>query len=195
MKIPAFITVRTGSTRLPKKCLLPFGGGNVLEHVIRRAVYFDFDPIVCTTVLPEDDIIEEIAQREGCKCYRGSIENISERWREACNKFGIDSFYAIDADDLFFEFYEGQPHKYIGDWRDTAEGYANCVNHIRLTLDYEEDYWMLYTVLRCLGHNADEKQIVKLFKCNPDLHKINWFRQKDYKENQECKLRELDTLA
>ena len=191
MIIPAFITVRTGSTRLPKKCLLPFGDGNVLEHVIRRAIHLGLDPIVCTTVLPEDDVIQKITQKEGCKVYRGRVEDISQRWRGACETFGIDSFYAIDADDLFFECCIGQSHKYIGDWKDTAEGYRDCP-HIRLTLDYPEDYWMLCTVLRCLGHTATSEQIVDLFKRNPDLYKINWFRQHDYKENQECKLKESD---
>ena len=190
MKIPAFITVRTGSPRLPKKCLLPFGEGNVLEHVIRRAIHFGFDPIVCTTTLPEDDIIEEIAQKEPCNYYRGSVD-ISERYKGVCLEFDIDSFYAIDADDLFFNLCESQPHKYIGDWKDTAEGYKDCP-HIRLTLDYPEDYWMLCTVLRILGHYATGDEIVNLFQCNPHLHKVNWFRQQDYKENQECKLKELD---
>ena len=192
MKIPAFITVRTGSTRLPKKCLMPFGEGNVLEHVIKRALYFDFDPIVCTTVLPEDDVIEKIAKKEGCKVFRGSVEDIPKRWEGACVKFGIKWFYAIDADDLFFEPHKSHPHKYIGDWKDTAEGYTSCLNHIRLTLDYKEDYWMLCTVLRCLGHFATGEEIVDLFHRNPDLHKINWFRQQDYKENQEQKSREIN---
>ena len=53
-------------------------------------------------------------------------------------------------------------------------------NKIRLTLDYEEDYWLLRTVLRLLGHNATGEQIIKLFSDNTDLHKINWFRTDDY---------------
>ena len=195
MKIPAFITVRTGSTRLPQKCLLPFGDGNVLEHVIKRAKHFGYDPIICTTILSEDDVIKNIAKKLHCKCYRGSVDDISKRLKGACNKFGIESFFPIEADDLFFLDYARLHHIYIGDWRDSAEGYKDCVNQIRLTLDYPEDYWLLCTVLRCLGHYATENEIVDLFKRNPDLYKINWFRQKDYEENQECKLRELDTPA
>ena len=64
MRVPGFITVRTSSTRLPQKCLLPFGEGNVLEHVIRRAKHFELDPIVCTTTEKEDDIIQKIANDE-----------------------------------------------------------------------------------------------------------------------------------
>ena len=46
MKIPVFITVRTGSTRLPRKSLLPIGDGNVLEHIIKRARHLDYDTII-----------------------------------------------------------------------------------------------------------------------------------------------------
>ena len=62
---PVIITVRTASTRLPRKCLLPFGNGNVLEHVIRRTVYFDLEPFVATTVEPTDDVVGQICEREG----------------------------------------------------------------------------------------------------------------------------------
>ena len=68
MIIPAFITVRATSTRLPAKCLLPFGEGNVLEHVIRRAKYYDLDPVVCTTVEPADDILEETGEEPAKAC-------------------------------------------------------------------------------------------------------------------------------
>jgi len=63
--VPAFITVRSRSTRLPDKCLLPFGDKNVLEHVIRRAKHFGLEPVVCTTNDPSDDRVVKIAQREG----------------------------------------------------------------------------------------------------------------------------------
>lgn len=53
-------------------------------------------------------------------------------------------------------------------------------NKIRLTLDYIEDYWLLRTVLRILGHNATGDQIINLFHDNKDLHKVNWFRTDDY---------------
>ena len=71
--IPGFVTVRTSSTRLPAKCLLPFGDGNVLEHVIRRARAFGIEPIVCTSIDSSDDLIEKIAGTEGVCCFRGSL--------------------------------------------------------------------------------------------------------------------------
>lgn len=239
MKKYGFITVRVASSRLKKKCLLPFGGGNVLQHVIRRAKFFGFEPVVCTTDQKEDDIIEEIATNEGALCFRGSSKDKLKRWLDACNKFGIDAFYTIDADDPFFDGESGQesfqlllesnydviyPPKddYVGSvgfsikadlirkaceikTSDDTEmmwyylekvpnfkhvefsSSAGKVKNIRLTLDYEEDYWMLRTVLQTLGPNAKRKEIEDLFARNPDLYKINWFRNEEWRDGQLAK--------
>lgn len=103
MKVPAFITVRTASSRLPSKCLLPFGNGNVLDHVISRALHFGLLPIVCTTTDESDDVVETIAAKKKVKCYRGSIQHKLKRWLECCNSFGIERFHTVDADDPFFD--------------------------------------------------------------------------------------------
>jgi spore coat polysaccharide biosynthesis protein SpsF len=98
-----FVTVRISSSRLLKKCLLSFGESTVLSHVIRRAVFYNIEPIVCTSVSKEDDIIEEISNKEGVKCYRGSLNNKLQRWLDCAIHFDIDAFHTIDADDLFFD--------------------------------------------------------------------------------------------
>ncbi len=100
--IPAIITVRTKSSRLPQKCLLPFGDGNVLEHIIRRVKLYKMRPIVSTTEEPEDDIIVRIADMNNCEVYRGSTEDKLMRWLGTCEKFGLNDFYTADADDPFF---------------------------------------------------------------------------------------------
>lgn len=238
MNISGFITVRTASSRLPKKCLLNFGEGNVLEHMIRRSQFYGFEPVVCTTLLEEDDTIEEIANREGCRVYRGSVKDKLQRWLGACEKFNITSFHTIDADDLFFDGELGHKsfhllqqgydivysstNAYIGgvgfsmtsdiirkacslkesDDTEMMWYFIERVPHlrkielpvpdarmanIRLTLDYEEDYWMLLTVLRILGPQATRGEIEDLFIRNPDLHRINWFRNEEWKRIQEEK--------
>ena len=102
MKIPAFITVRSSSNRLPKKCFLPFGKGSVLEHVIRRVKHYDLDPIVCTTTEDSDDAIVDLAKKCNVKFYRGPIANKLLRWSQCCEHFSLDSFHSVDADDPFF---------------------------------------------------------------------------------------------
>ena len=102
MTISVLITVRSNSSRLPKKCFLPFGDYSVLEHIIRRAYHYDLDPIVCTTREGEDDKIAALSSANGTKIFRGANKNKLLRWSQCCKHFGIESFHTIDADDPFF---------------------------------------------------------------------------------------------
>lgn len=238
-KIIGFITVRTSSTRLPNKCLLPFGESTVLNHIIRRAISYNIDPIVCTSDAQEDNIIEKIAIEEGVKCYRGSLDNKLQRWLDCAKQFELEMFHTIDADDPFFDGNEMKDSmKMLQDENldmvyptesshsgRASVGYSlttdiveracagldkdtdtemmwyylekvddlkakvlpeTCENisTMRLTLDYKEDYWLLCSILRILGNLTDRDQVDKLFLSNPDLYKVNWFREKEWKDGQ-----------
>ena len=58
------------------------------------------------------------------------------------------------------------------------------ISNMRLTLDYEEDYWLLESVRRMVGNLASRGKVDQLFLSNPDLYKINWFRNDEWKGNQ-----------
>ena len=40
----AIITVRSESSRLPRKCFLPFGKMSVIEHIIKRTKHYNLEP-------------------------------------------------------------------------------------------------------------------------------------------------------
>ena len=55
----------------------------------------------------------------------------------------------------------------------------------RLTLDYPEDYHLLCAVNRMVGgYMAPWHAIEDLFRRNPDLHRINYFRNAEWKAKQ-----------
>ncbi len=101
MNSAVFISVRSDSERLPEKCFMKIKGRMVLEHVIDRAKQIGVQVIVCTTDRSCDDRIETIALAEKVKVFRGSLTDKLVRWLGACDKYGIDSFVTMDADDLF----------------------------------------------------------------------------------------------
>lgn len=237
--VTGLITVRTSSSRLPQKCLLSFGESTILNHIIRRAVAFGIDPVVCTSTDPSDDVIERIAAEEGIKCFRGSLQNKLKRWADCAEYFGIQSFHTVDADDPFFDgdeikrsmrlLAEGS-YDMVCPTESSSSGGASVGYSltseivkrtsdaipvdsdtemmwfymektpnlkmqvlpedqplpfkVRLTLDYEEDYWLLESVRRIAGNLAPRKEINKLFLVNPDLYKINWFRNEAWKAGQ-----------
>ncbi len=103
MKIGAIIQARVGSTRLPAKVLkeLPYGSGvTALEQVIRRvkrARSVD-KVIVATTLKKEDEALVKIAAKAGVLSFRGSSDNVLERYCFAARKNGLDVVVRITSD-------------------------------------------------------------------------------------------------
>lgn len=97
-----FITARVGSSRLPQKHLLKINGKHCIEHVFRRAKYSKKADLIvlCTTTLREDDILVFLAEQYDIKVFRGSVEDKMDRWRGASEKFDVECFCTMDADDI-----------------------------------------------------------------------------------------------
>jgi spore coat polysaccharide biosynthesis protein SpsF (cytidylyltransferase family) len=100
-----FISVRTGSTRLPNKAVLELCNKPSIRWLIdnlKKSKEAE-DIILCTTTLKEDDVLCEIATNSDIKYFRGSSEDKLARWLGACEQYGIDFFVNVDGDDLFFD--------------------------------------------------------------------------------------------
>jgi len=102
-KIFCFLTVRSTSKRLKNKCLLHFGKEKVLEHVIKRCLYFKLNPIICTSNDFSDKKLIQYSHKYKIKIYRGSLNNKVLRWYSCCKQFNVKSFHTIDVDDPFFD--------------------------------------------------------------------------------------------
>ena len=102
MKSAVFITVRSDSTRLPGKALLPILDKPTIEMVVLRAklVTTADAVIVCTTERAIDDRIVQIARQNDVLFYRGSLDDKLDRWLGAAKRFNIDCFATMDGDDL-----------------------------------------------------------------------------------------------
>ena len=100
-----FISVRTGSTRLPNKSILKIKDKFTIEYVInsvKQSKYAD-KIILCTTNNSHDDILCDIAKDNGIDFYRGDEHNKFRRWYWASVEFDIDVVVTADGDDLFYD--------------------------------------------------------------------------------------------
>ena len=82
MKTAFLITARLKSTRLPKKILLEVVGKPLIVHMldrIKNATSID-KIIICTSINPQDDPLEEIAGQEQFSCFRGREEDVLVRY-------------------------------------------------------------------------------------------------------------------
>ena len=96
------VTARTSSTRLPGKCLLPFGGQPLVIQVLQRAVLTKLPTILCTTDQSADDALANIAVDSGFRVFRGHPDNKLVRWSDCLRSYNAKWAHTIDCDDPFF---------------------------------------------------------------------------------------------
>lgn len=105
IKTACFILCRMSSSRLPGKALKKIRGRTIIGHIIDRAKLMSrADTIVlCTSIDKNDDIIESIARDNNINFFRGSLNDLLERFLGAALKFKVDHFAVYTADNIFCE--------------------------------------------------------------------------------------------
>jgi spore coat polysaccharide biosynthesis protein SpsF len=98
--IAAFIQARNGSTRLKKKASLYILGKPVLEHVISRVKRSKLTDkvFVATTKNSGDDDVVRICKKNGVKVFRGSSEDVLDRFYRLAMKVKPKHIVRITAD-------------------------------------------------------------------------------------------------
>jgi spore coat polysaccharide biosynthesis protein SpsF len=99
------ILCRLNSSRLPGKALTKINGKVVLEYILERCLQvFNKDEIVIATSDEyTDDLIEEFADKMEIKCFRGSLENVAERFYNAAEALDLDYAVRINGDNIFVD--------------------------------------------------------------------------------------------
>ncbi|MFH2021081.1 MAG: aminotransferase class III-fold pyridoxal phosphate-dependent enzyme [archaeon] len=98
--IIAILQARMGSSRLPGKSMALINGKPLIWHVIqqlKRAKKVD-KIVVATTIAKEDSVIAELAKSTGVEYFRGSIEDVLDRYYNTAKKFGADIIVRITGD-------------------------------------------------------------------------------------------------
>ena len=103
MKSAIFITARTKSTRLPKKVLLKIKEKTIIEHLIERLKLAKLPDLIvlCTSTNPNDDILVEIAKKNGIEYFRGHEDDVLDRFSKAASAFNLDFIVVTWGDEPF----------------------------------------------------------------------------------------------
>lgn len=101
--IAAIIQARLGSTRLPNKVMEKICGKPMIWHIVNRLRNSKRIEkiILATTLNPIDDVIEGWAAENEITLFRGSENNVLNRYYEAASRHKIDIIVRITADDPF----------------------------------------------------------------------------------------------
>lgn len=100
------IQARTGSTRLPQKMVLPFYDGKCIIRILLERMKLEFNEIpviVATTTNTGDDIIADITAGNNCLSFRGSEEDVLDRFISAAETFGLSTVARVCADNPFID--------------------------------------------------------------------------------------------
>jgi spore coat polysaccharide biosynthesis protein SpsF (cytidylyltransferase family) len=100
MRIGGIIQARMKSDRLPGKVLHQVHGKPMLEYLLERLEQCtSLDSVVVATSTDQsDDPVERFCRKRGRDCYRGSLSNVANRFRDVLDVYRFDAFVRVSGD-------------------------------------------------------------------------------------------------
>ncbi len=98
--IVTVVQARRGSSRLPDKVLLPLSSKPLFIRQVERIMASQLKGtlVVATTLNEEDNVIEDMCNKESIYCYRGSSLDLLDRHFQTAKLFGADVVVKIPSD-------------------------------------------------------------------------------------------------
>lgn len=182
MKPVAIIQVRMGSTRLPGKVLKKLNGISVLECLCDQLNYSRLlnDKIIATTSNSEDDVIVNFCESKGIKCFRGSVNDVLDRYHKCAKKFSINTIIRITSDcplmdpqvvDDVIDFYLKNSYDYVNNFYKRTYPYGNDVEIFSLKV--LEKVWEKAT------KPSEREHVTPYIYNNPDEFSLGWIENKE----------------
>jgi spore coat polysaccharide biosynthesis protein SpsF len=99
-KAIAIIQARMSSSRLPGKVMLPLAGRPMVWHVWNRAIRCKEveEVIVATSTDISDDAIALFCEKQDIGCYRGSLDNVLDRFLGVIDEYPSEYIVRITCD-------------------------------------------------------------------------------------------------
>jgi spore coat polysaccharide biosynthesis protein SpsF len=100
LNIVALIQARMTSTRLPGKVMQDIGGEPMIWRVVERVrrARMLTNTVVITSVDPSDDPLAQFCEERGVPVFRGSLQDVLDRYMQAVRTFAADVVVRITAD-------------------------------------------------------------------------------------------------
>lgn len=97
------IQARMNSKRLPGKVLMEAGGIPLIGILFERLKDSGIPILLATSENSENDPLEEYARGKGIMVYRGSEDNVLERYYEAAKTVNADLIFRLTGDNPYIE--------------------------------------------------------------------------------------------
>lgn len=98
------IQARTGSTRMPEKVIQPFyEQQTILDLLLEKAKMVKLPVVLATTINPLDDRIVTLAEKHQITVFRGSENDVLDRFIQAAHQAGLEKIIRVCADNPFLD--------------------------------------------------------------------------------------------
>ncbi|WP_282018306.1 cytidylyltransferase domain-containing protein [Salegentibacter mishustinae] len=97
------VQARMSSKRLPGKSLMKIGEYPLIYYVLNRLKITGEQIIVATSTDSSDDVLVEYLEEQDFKFFRGSLDNVLDRYITTAYKFGIEEIIRVTADNPFVD--------------------------------------------------------------------------------------------
>lgn len=98
------LQARTGSTRMPEKVILPFyQEQTILDLLLEKVKKLNLPVVLATTTNPSDDRICDLAARHQVPVFRGSENNVLDRFIQAAKTNNFSKIIRVCADNPFLD--------------------------------------------------------------------------------------------
>lgn len=96
----AIIQARMGSTRLPCKIFKEVDGVKLLKYMLDRVSKSNLlkKTIIATTSLSRDDVVEKFCAENRVECFRGSENDVLDRYYQCAKKYSINTIVRLTSD-------------------------------------------------------------------------------------------------
>ncbi|HET6559337.1 MAG TPA: hypothetical protein VFG54_18580 [Prolixibacteraceae bacterium] len=102
--IGIIIQARTGSTRMPEKVIQPFyQEQTILDLLLEKVKTLNLPLVLATTVNPSDDRICLLAEKHRVDVFRGSENDVLDRFIQAARSYKFSKIIRVCADNPFLD--------------------------------------------------------------------------------------------
>jgi spore coat polysaccharide biosynthesis protein SpsF len=104
-RVVAIVQARMGSRRFPGKMMAHLAGRPLIEWLltrVSRAQRVD-EVVLATSTLPADDVLEEMARRQGVSVFRGDEADVLGRFVAAADRAHADWIVRVCGDNPFVD--------------------------------------------------------------------------------------------
>ena len=177
------VQARSGSTRMPNKILLPFyDGKSILDLLIEKLKRVkDTQVIIATSVNPNCDPIEEVAKKHEVACFRGSENDVLQRFIDAAEANNAERLIRVCSDNPFLELASINKLVSYANEQNSDLDYVGFDINGTPSIKTHYGFWTEYVTLKALkqvksmtDENLYHEHVTNYVYGNPDKFKIEW---------------------